>query len=79
MGDWLAWNFKENSTYRAKACSPWDSLVSFFFAITSFQNIGEFGAKKYFTDHQIAYTIQLISAIKEYLFGLESTPPESTW
>ena len=30
----------------------------------SFRNIGEFGARKYFTDHQIANAIQLFAAKK---------------
>ena len=35
------------------------------FLPTFFSTIGEFGAKKYFTDHRAAYTIQLFVAIKE--------------
>ena len=35
-----------------------------------FQNIGEFGAKSYFIDHQTAYTIRLIAAIKVFWFIL---------
>ena len=35
-----------------------------------FQNIGEFGAKKYFTDQRAANTIQLFVAIKGDFSGL---------
>ena len=33
------------------------------------QNIGEFGVKKYFINHQTANTIQLIVPIKRKFFG----------
>ena len=35
-----------------------------------FENIGEFGAKKYFTEHRTANAIQLVVAIKENFSGL---------
>ena len=39
-------------------------VFSIFFSLRLFQNIGKFGAKKYFTDHGTVNTIQLIVAIK---------------
>ena len=34
------------------------------------QNIGKFGAEKYFTDHRTANAIQLFSPIKRTFFGV---------
>ena len=43
-----------------------------------FQNIGEFGAKKYFTDHRTAKTIKLDGAIKtNFLFSSFSEQVEA--
>ena len=46
-------------------------LVFFFlfFCQFFFWNIGEFGAKNYFTDHQTANTIQLIVTLKRAFLG----------
>ena len=44
--------------------------------VQPFWDIGEFGAIKYFTDHQIANIIQLVVAIIRSFFGFfSSTEP----
>ena len=41
---------------------PFSPFVQFFFFF--FLNMGKFGAKNFFTDHQTANAIQLLGAIK---------------
>ena len=48
-------------------CNCWYS--SSRFSASLIWNIGEFGAKKYFADHQTANTIQLIVTVKRKFFG----------
>ena len=68
---------------KANACSPWtfccvcvkritlcNCLCSFSscFSASLIRNIGEFGAKNYFTDHRTGNTIQLFVPIERKLF-----------
>ena len=46
------------------------SSPSCHFSASVMQNIGKFGAEKYFTDHRTANAIQLFSPIKRTFFGV---------
>ena len=45
------------------------SSPSSHFSASLIRNMGEFGAKRYFTDHQKTHTIQLFVFIKRKFFG----------
>ena len=64
----LSFSFAQHHTFlrlrktRSSACCPCDSA-------SLIRNIGEFGAKNYFTDHRTANGIQLFVPIKRKFFG----------
>ena len=45
-------------------------FIYFFYSERLFPNTGEFGVKKYFTDHQTANTLQVVVVMKGNLSGL---------